>query len=539
MTGSRANSTGMKESSPLESGRRTRTVVPRDGALSTVTLPPMRRASRETMARPRPTPSWRRVVEPSAFSKGTKTLSSLFSGMPTPVSRTSKRTTGRRPSAGLVQADLDLALGGELDRVADDVAEELAEAGGVADVAVGELGVDPHGERQPLRGRRGGERRDGVADGLAERERLLGEGDFARLELGEVEDLFDEGEQRFGGLGEVLEVVAALAGGQGRRSTSAMPRMPLSGRAELVADVEEEARLGAAGGLGELAGLAGEGLVADDGGDGGLPAAADLAHADRGGEPRVVPPHGVDLDHLAQQTLLVGPQRLHAGRLAPVAQQERERLADDLLGGEAEHADGRVVDEADAAGLVAQEDAVGGVVEDGAEEVLLVGPLDEGPVAAARPVEQAAEGEAGDDAGQEDGAEGGPGPRLEAGHAEAGEAGQAQHEEARGHLGQREQTGQAGRAPGRPHLVRVSSCLDLGRGWSEPDVLRVILFIAGGRRIGQDAGEIRAASSTKASGGVASWLASPALRLTSSRGTSPLIDEAPADVDLRRSCGRR
>lgn len=73
-------------------GRRSQNVLPAPGRLSTPTVPPIASASRRQMASPRPVPPYRRVVEASAWAKGSKSRSAVAGSIPTPVSVTSKRT---------------------------------------------------------------------------------------------------------------------------------------------------------------------------------------------------------------------------------------------------------------------------------------------------------------------------------------------------------------------------------------------------------------------------------------------------------------
>ena len=72
----RQRGSGASGSVGLAVGQAKRTVkwnrLPRPTSLSTQIRPPIRSTSREAMARPRPVPPWRRVVEVSACSNISK-----------------------------------------------------------------------------------------------------------------------------------------------------------------------------------------------------------------------------------------------------------------------------------------------------------------------------------------------------------------------------------------------------------------------------------------------------------------------------------
>src|ERR1044071_2085551 len=91
--------------------------------------PPMSVASWRLIASPRPVPPKRRVVEPSSCTKASK-IAAWFSGrMPVPVSTTSI-TSDTQVSAGVDAArpPQRVAAGRELERVRDQVHEDLADA---------------------------------------------------------------------------------------------------------------------------------------------------------------------------------------------------------------------------------------------------------------------------------------------------------------------------------------------------------------------------------------------------------------------------
>ncbi len=154
-----------------------RKVLPMPGSLSTQIRPPISSTSLAEIVRPSPVPPNRRVVEPSACSNGWKIVSSFSAGMPIPVSATAKwRTT---PStAGVLErnGDDDFAPLGELDRVADQVDQDLAQPAGVADQGVGHVGGDPAGQLQALGVRPQGQGLQGLVQRVAQAKRASGRG---------------------------------------------------------------------------------------------------------------------------------------------------------------------------------------------------------------------------------------------------------------------------------------------------------------------------------------------------------------------------
>ena len=92
--------------------------------------------------------------------------------------------------------DGDLALLGELHGVAAEVHENLAQARRVALDEIGHGGIDVRGELQALAVRLDGEQARHVFDGVAQVELDVLEIELAGFDLGEVENVVDDGEQR-------------------------------------------------------------------------------------------------------------------------------------------------------------------------------------------------------------------------------------------------------------------------------------------------------------------------------------------------------
>ncbi len=172
-------------------------VLPWPGSLSTQIRPPISRTSVEEIVRPSPVPPNRRVVDPSAWLNASKIVACLLCGMPMPVSLTEK--VQLRPIAELlVAADLHqhVSVLGELDRVADQVGDHLADPPRVADDAGRDVGGDVGNQLEPLLVREQRQRLQRVLDQLADRERNRLELELLRFDLGEVEDVVEQREQR-------------------------------------------------------------------------------------------------------------------------------------------------------------------------------------------------------------------------------------------------------------------------------------------------------------------------------------------------------
>src|SRR4051794_15992034 len=90
--------------------------------LATPILPFIMPQSCLAMARPSPVPPYLRVVEPSACANDSKMRPCFSRGTPMPLSDTSKRSTTASPLPHGADLHHDLALLGELDRVADKIA---------------------------------------------------------------------------------------------------------------------------------------------------------------------------------------------------------------------------------------------------------------------------------------------------------------------------------------------------------------------------------------------------------------------------------
>ena len=152
-------------------------------------------------------------------------------------------------------AELDLALRGELDGVADEIHHHLPQPGGVAEDHLGHRFVDRFRQRDPLGCGLRREQDGGVVQAVAEVEGMDFQLELAGLDLGKIEDVVDEHKERVAALLDRLGVVALGGGKLGVEHQVGEADDAVHGRAQLVADHGQEGALGAVGLLGRLLGL--------------------------------------------------------------------------------------------------------------------------------------------------------------------------------------------------------------------------------------------------------------------------------------------
>jgi hypothetical protein len=123
----------------------------------------------------------------------------------------------------------DLAAGGELDRVADEVEEDLLEARAVAQKEAGDIGIDKETKLEVLLlGLGAAEVEDGLDDG-ADVDRGVLELDAAGLDLGVVEDVVDDGEEGVAAVADGAEYSRCSRVSSVLARSWAMPRTPFIG----------------------------------------------------------------------------------------------------------------------------------------------------------------------------------------------------------------------------------------------------------------------------------------------------------------------
>jgi hypothetical protein len=151
-------------------------------------------------------------------------------------------------------ADGDAAFFGELDGVADEVAEDLADAAVVAvdegGQAGGDLGVDGEAGFSGAGAEEGADLVQAVAQG----EGGVLDLDLAGFDLGEIEDVADEGFERLAAAGNHIHEGALLGGERGVAEQFGEADDAVDGRADFVADDGQKFALGAVGGFGGFLG---------------------------------------------------------------------------------------------------------------------------------------------------------------------------------------------------------------------------------------------------------------------------------------------
>ena len=228
-------------------------VLPTPGSLSSQICPPISSTSRRQMVRPRPVPPCLRVVDMSACVNGWNSFAACSGVMPMPVSRTENLSCTFSPvrSSSSIFSRISPLLG-ELDGVVDEVGQDLAEPQRVAQQVLRDVRRDVRQELQALLVRLlGGERGDG-ADDLVEPEVGGLDVELAGLDLREVEDVVDDGQQRRAGVVDLADVVALLGGELGLEREVRQADDGVHRRADLVAHVREEHGLHLRGFLGLL-----------------------------------------------------------------------------------------------------------------------------------------------------------------------------------------------------------------------------------------------------------------------------------------------
>ena len=159
----------------------------------------------------------------------------------------------RQGAAGDLEADF--APVGELDRVADEIEENLAQALVITDETRGQILMDDVDEIEALLARFRRHQVERFLDAGTEIERKLVERQLARLDLREIEDVVDNGQERFAAGAQRLDEFML-----GRREVRLQEQAghadnAVHGRADFVAHVGEKFRLGAISCLGHFLGL--------------------------------------------------------------------------------------------------------------------------------------------------------------------------------------------------------------------------------------------------------------------------------------------
>jgi hypothetical protein len=152
-------------------------------------------------------------------------------------------------------ADHHFAAVGELGGVADQIVDDLPEAAHVPDEPVRDVVVDLAGDLESLPLRTHRDRLEGVPQDVAQGERGGVEVELAGLDLGEVEDVVDDGEERIGRRLDQLQVLALRPGEVGPEGELGHPDDAVHRGADLVAHVRQELPPRLVRGLGRFLGL--------------------------------------------------------------------------------------------------------------------------------------------------------------------------------------------------------------------------------------------------------------------------------------------
>ena len=203
-----------------------------DLADATVRSPPIMRASWRLIARPRPVPPKRRVVDASACWKDSNRRARSFSAMPMPVSATSKRTSVAPPSSrpSHVTSTVTSPSGVNFTALDSRLVSTCASRPRSPRDRARDLVAEEDRQLQALAVRGRGDDVGGRLDDLAQVERALLQLQVAGLDLRDVQDVVDDRQQLLAG------------GARGRRrtrccsrsrsvssSSSVIPITPLSG----------------------------------------------------------------------------------------------------------------------------------------------------------------------------------------------------------------------------------------------------------------------------------------------------------------------
>ena len=171
---------------------------------------------------------------------------------------------GRALGADQPDRQAHRAGGGELDAVAEQVEQHLAQAVGVADGADGDVVGDLDGHRQALGGGFGGHQLDRIAHNFAHVEGGFLKVEAAGVQAGEIQDVVDKLEQVLAGIEDDADIVALGFGQRHVLQQAGDADDAVHRGADLVAHHRQEFAAGAAGGFGGVTG----------GGEGALVAAA-------------------------------------------------------------------------------------------------------------------------------------------------------------------------------------------------------------------------------------------------------------------------
>ncbi len=223
-------------------------VEPTPGSLSTSTSPPMSVASRREMARPSPVPPKRRVVELSAWLNSVNSRAMPAASMPMPESRTARRSRGGPAASACIVASIRTKpLAVNFSALPTRFSRIWWTRRPSPSRRLRYVGVGPGHQLEPLVARQRAQQRGHVVHGPAWREGHGVDAHPAGLELGEIEDVVDDGEQRLTRSARGVEVLALSRLEPGLIEQRHHPDHAVHRRADLVAHRRQEAALGRRG----------------------------------------------------------------------------------------------------------------------------------------------------------------------------------------------------------------------------------------------------------------------------------------------------
>ncbi len=144
-------------------------------------------------------------------------------------------------------ADTDVALGGESHGVGEKVDQDLPQSGDIAVEAGWQVRLDYPEEIDAFFTALKRHAIDGFLDEHGEVEGMILELELARFDFGKVENLTDDGQQRVGALPDCLRIVALLGREIGAEQQAGHADDGVHRRADFVAHVGQEFRLGLVG----------------------------------------------------------------------------------------------------------------------------------------------------------------------------------------------------------------------------------------------------------------------------------------------------
>jgi hypothetical protein len=149
--------------------------------------------------------------------------------------------------AEFVDLDGDFTALGELNRIADQIQEHLAQASGVAAQTLRHLGIDRQGQGEALGPGRFEKEVDRSFDRRGKLEVDLLESYLAGRQLGEIQNFVNKRQQRFAALAHVMSELALFRTEAGVEQQTGHPDNRVERSADLVAHVGEEFRFGPGG----------------------------------------------------------------------------------------------------------------------------------------------------------------------------------------------------------------------------------------------------------------------------------------------------